>query len=169
MRFLKLVFIVQLLTLSGCYVQQPERIIIPQCKVNVVNGPIILDYMWLNGCVDCQLMDASRWVRRQNDLMKMGDDYRASIICILSFDKEADATIVEKYRFLQREYNNVFFVYSRNDVLKFCRDNSFYPHRSFTCLLDKDGAIVTKGGNPKKDSEAFKQYSSLIYMYNNNH
>lgn len=152
---------------QGCKEMIPERFVLPQ-PLSTGNSPIILDYVWLNGCLDCQLLDATRWIRRQQDLERMGDDYKAEIVCIISTRNQSDDSLVEKY-FSSINASKVHYIYSRDSVSIFDKINSISSsQRSFTCLLDSTGNVIIHGGQPKKDMDSFKQYSMSIYHYHNN-
>ena len=173
MRFLLIIKVASLfavlILLQGCKAQIPEHFIIPQ-SINSENRPVILNYVWMNGCIECQLSDASRWVRRQIDLQRMGDDYKAKIICILSTSNQSDEELVYKYC-TSLNSSDVHFISSRDTISVFCKQNSIRrPRRSFTCLLDYEGNVLIKGGMPQKDMESFKHYSLCIQenQYRNN-
>ncbi|MBQ9462184.1 MAG: hypothetical protein IJU68_00815 [Bacteroidales bacterium] len=165
MKFLRILFV--FILFIGCKETLPDKVILPESVTSASKRPIILDYICLNGCVECQLLDAHRWIRRNNELALMGDDYRASIICILAFKNKSDASITNRYDFLKSvNNNNVSYIYSNNFIQHFYKVNSFKPSRSFTCLLEPDGDVIYKGGNPKKDIDIFKHYSKAIFQYN---
>ncbi len=161
--------VILLFLLQGCHRQFPDKIVIPSSFCVTDNAPVIIDYIWMDGCTECQASEAARWIRRQKDLARMGDDYKAQIICILNSRTRENESTISQQEFIARTYNDLHFIYTANDVQLFTDLNPDIRHRkSFTCLTNPNGHIIHKGGNPKKDLEAFKKYTDFISNYNIN-
>ena len=162
-----ILFLILVCFIQGCEKPLPDRFVIPQSLTTAKKCPIILDYMWLSGCSECQILDAARWLRRQNDLTKRGAGHEVEIICILASDRPLNTDLIEQQTSSSMQTPNVHYVYTVSEIRHFLRLNPAMPsRRSFTCLLDPEGSVVCQGGDPKKDMESFDEYVACIHNLN---